>query len=265
MVHDRLQFHRFELKYLIPETVALAVRDFVSGYLVLDEHGVGRPQWAYPIHSRYLDSDRLHLYWQTINGDKNRFKLRLRFYSDQREAPVYFEIKRRVNEAIFKERAAVRRESVANLLRGDLPTESDLVFPDPQTLAALQRFQELMTQVQARPLAHVAYRREAWISPADNSVRLTLDRDVRFEPEMTALPGSQMSHPLSAFGQQVILEIKFTGRFPDWFRELVRAFNLTRCSAAKYADGVTLLGEDRLAALARDHRISMPFPQVAGH
>jgi hypothetical protein len=250
MVYDRLQLQRFELKYLVPEPLALAVRKFVSSYLELDEHGVGRPQGAYPIHSLYLDSTSLRLYWDTINGNRNRFKLRLRFYGDQPESPVYFEIKRRVNAAILKQRAALRRGAVAGWLRGQFPEESDFVFPGPETRLAMERFHELVTQLQARPIAHVAYWREAWINPADNSVRVTLDREVRFEPELARLPDMEMRNPLSVFGQEVILELKFTGRFPNWFGELVRTFNLTQSSAAKYADGVTLLGEDRLTAMA---------------
>ena len=256
MATDRLQLQRFELKYQISEAVALAVRDFVSAYLVLDEFGAGQPQGTYPIHSLYLDSRHLSQYGDSLNGNKNRFKLRLRFYNNRSDAPVYFEVKRRVNEAIFKQRAPVRREAVESLLGGHLPGDNDLVFPEPQTIAALQRFYELMTQVHAQPLAHVAYRREAWVSPTDNSVRVTLDRDVRFEPEMEARLATQMSNPLRLFRQKVILEIKFTGRFPDWLREMVRVFDLTQCSAAKYVEGVTLLGEHRLTAMAGDRLAS---------
>ena len=39
------------------------------------------------------------------------------------------------------------------------------------------------------------------------------------------------------------LELKFTGRFPDWFKELVRVFGLKQGSASKYADGIALKGE----------------------
>ena len=44
----------------------------------------------------------------------------------------------------------------------------------------------------------------------------------------------------------MVLELKFTNRFPDWFKDLVRVFGLTQCGAAKYAEGVELLGEHRL-------------------
>ena len=80
MSQDKLQAQRFELKYILSEDTALAVRDFVSSYLEIDEFGATLPQFSYPVHSLYLDSPDMKLYKSTINGDKNRFKLRLRFY-----------------------------------------------------------------------------------------------------------------------------------------------------------------------------------------
>ena len=74
MAEDRMQLQRFELKYRIKhEATALAVRDFVSMYLEVDEYGATLPQYSYPVHSLYLDSPGLKLYWDTINGSKNRY------------------------------------------------------------------------------------------------------------------------------------------------------------------------------------------------
>jgi hypothetical protein len=250
MTEDRLQLQRLELKYIIREQLAVQVREFVRCYLEIDEYGATRPNLSYPVHSLYLDSDDLVLYWNTINGNKNRYKLRLRFYENRTSAPVYFEIKRRMNDAILKQRGGVHREAVDWILAGHLPEHSNLVSDDPRQLAALQRFSQLMNQHHARPKAHVAYLREAWISPHDNSVRVTMDRQVLCDPEPTARLSTDLVDPLQVFGTSVVLELKFTGRFPDWFRELVRVFNLVQCSAAKYADGVALLGEHRLRGTA---------------
>jgi hypothetical protein len=247
-MEDRLQLQRFELKYIIREEVALQVRDFVRSYLEIDEYGASRPNLSYPVHSLYLDSEDLVLYWHTINGNKNRYKLRLRFYENRPSAPVYFEIKRRMNDAILKQRGGVRREAVAWILAGHLPEPGHLVSNDPRQLAALQRFSELMNRHHTKPKAHVAYLREAWISPHNNSVRVTMDRQVLCDPEPSARLSTDLLNPILVFGGSVVLELKFTGRFPDWFRELVRVFGLTQCSAAKYADGVALLGEYRLGA-----------------
>ena len=118
------------------------------------------------MHSLYLDSNDLKTYHQTINGTRNRFKLRLRFYDDRPETPIFFEIKRRVNNCILKQRGAVRRSAVNWLLAGHLPEPSHLISQDPKQLVALQRFSLLANDLDAKPKAHVAYVREAWVSPA---------------------------------------------------------------------------------------------------
>lgn len=243
MADDTMQMQRWELKYLISEETALRLRDFVSTYLELDEYGVGRPNLSYIIHNLYLDSDLLDIYWGTINGNKNRYKLRLRFYEDNPTSPIFFEIKRRMNEAILKQRAGIQRTAVEAVLSGQLPAVSELVKEDARQLVAAQRFVELMTETRSHPVAHVYYEREAWISPYDNSVRITFDRNVQISPEFVTRFSPQMDDPVGVFRGRVVLELKFTGRFPEWFSEMVRIFGLRQGSASKYADGIAAKGE----------------------
>ncbi|HEX7617344.1 MAG TPA: polyphosphate polymerase domain-containing protein [Verrucomicrobiae bacterium] len=238
---DNLQHQRLELKYIVREPVALAARDFVGSYLILDKYGAGQPDLSYPIHSLYLDSDDLAFYWHTINGNKNRYKLRLRYYDDRPDSPVFFEIKRRINGAILKQRGAVTRDAVDALLAGQLPAPEQLFFDEPADLAALERFCELMQFHHAKPKAHVAYRREAWVGTNGNATRVTMDRQIQFAFEPATRLRTEMRNPVNVFPNSVVLELKFTGRFPDWFKELARCFNLWQCSAAKYVDGVTLM------------------------
>ncbi len=243
MADDKMQLQRWELKYVIPEETALAVREFVRPYLVLDEYGVGQPNLSYTIHNLYLDSDDLAIYWGTINGDKNRYKLRIRFYEDNPKAPIFFEIKRRMNDAIMKQRGGIKRPAVAAVLAGQIPAPDELISGDVRQLVAIQRFIQLMMRDRAAPTAHVYYEREAWISETDNSVRVTLDRNVQISPEFSARFTSQMDDPIHVFTPLVILELKFTGRFPGWFNTLVKVFNLRLSSASKYADGIVKKGE----------------------
>lgn len=257
---DRMQMQRLELKYQISEETAVCVRDYISSYLELDEFGATRPDYSYPVHSLYLDSPTLATFRHTINGNKNRFKLRIRFYDHRPGAPVYFEIKRRMNSAILKQRGAVRREAVDRLLGGQLPEPSEIASSNPKHLTGLQTFLMRITELQAGPIAHVAYLREAWMSPRDNSVRVTMDRQVRFEPDPTTRLCTAMTDPIHVFENRVILELKFTGRFPDWWKELVRVFHLTQSSAAKYADGIVKYGEARLHAALVSNRVVDPTP-----
>jgi VTC domain-containing protein len=238
MAPDKLQTSRFELKYLIDEETALGIREVVRSYLELDENSVGKPDYSYPVHSLYLDSEDYTLYRQTINGTKNRFKLRLRFYNDDQNTPIFFEIKRRMNSCILKQRGAVRREAVDSLLAGQFPQECHLFSNSPKQLAALQNFCRLMQEQDATPKAHIAYLREAYVPHDNNSARLTMDRKVRADRELTAGLRTEMRQPVLVWGKQVVLELKFTDRFPDWFAELVRIFGLTQCGAAKYVEGM---------------------------
>ena len=101
--------------------------------------------------------------------------------------------------------------------------------------------------------------REAWISSGDNSVRVTMDRETRIEVEPTYRMITGINNPNYVFGNNIVLELKFTNRYPDWFRELVRIFGLAQCGAAKYVDGVTLIGESkvRMSLDANGYPVSM--------
>ena len=267
MAKDRLQGARFELKYIITEEVSLQIRDYIRSQLELDEHAVGKPNFSYPVHSLYLDSDDLKLYWSTINGDKNRFKMRLRFYDDDPDTPVFLEIKEKANNKSpvkkgapvikikglasnrcrLKKRAPVRREAVAGLLVGR--TDDLYRVTDPKHFGALEEFCERMYELDACPKVHIAYAREAYMSLDDNSVRLTMDREIRAAPSGPPTEekfdlSPTMRNPTHIWGQDVVLELKFTHHFPDLFRHLVGTFGLRQVGAAKYVDSVAALGED---------------------
>jgi len=246
MATDKLQTQRFELKYLVREETARAVRQYLRSYLKLDDFAANFPDYAYPVHSLYLDSPDLATYQAVQTGEKNRFKIRIRYYSDSDET-VYFEIKRRTNEIISKMRAKVRRDAVQPLLAGAPPQLKHLAKPDAKHFFALQEFCRLTHSLRAAPKSHVAYRREAWMSPINNALRVTFDRDVLCEPEFGQALLTRLDNAVRPFDDQVVLELKFIDRLPAWCSEMVRTFGLVRGGAPKYAKGVHLLGEHRVS------------------
>ena len=165
-----------------------------------------------------------------------------------------------MNDAILKQRGGVKREAVDWILSGHLPKVEHLTSQNPKELVALQRFSSLMKEYRALPKAHIAYMREAWVSPHDNSLRVTIDRHVRCCPESTARLSTTMKNEAVVFGKQAIVELKFTGRFPNWLRELVRVCALTQGSAAKYADGITLMGENLFEAPRAQREVLGDYP-----
>jgi hypothetical protein len=104
-----------------------------------------------------------------------------------------------------------------------------------------------MTRLHARPCTHIAYLREAYVSD-DDEVRVTMDRHVLSEPNPSGKIKIKMHDPVHAYRGMVILELKFTNRFPNWFRELVRMADATQTGAAKYVSGISLLGHRAVGA-----------------
>jgi hypothetical protein len=260
---DKLQLQRFEMKYLVSQEKALMIRRFLRSYLRPDDFAATFPNYSYPVHTLYLDSPDLATYQAVQCGDRNRFKLRIRYYDGTPGTPVFFEIKRRINECIAKKRASVRREAVEDLLAGRPPQMAYLARPDVKQLVALQEFCGLMHALQATPRSHVAYLREAWMSPVNNSVRVTFDRKVQCEPEFSTAFATQMNQPVNAFGDDVVLELKFTDRLPQWCIEMIRTFTLVRSGAPKYVRGVSLLGEERVSR-GRSTSVGVPVAAPAG-
>jgi SPX domain protein involved in polyphosphate accumulation len=234
---DRTLFCRHEIKYRIYESQAAAVEQFIRPYLQLDRYSKLRRDKQYPIVSLYLDSDNLLLCKQTLTGHKNRFKLRIRSYTDEPGYPRFFEIKRRMNTIIIKNRARVRDEDVATLLSGgSLPPQD--YSTDENTI---NQFQLYMNNIRAKPMILIRYMRQAYEDTSHNKVRVTFDRKLCYkvtrEPRVLMNSQGWQENPVSRGG--VILEIKFTARYPAWLSRLAACLNLRQDSFSKYATSVT--------------------------
>jgi hypothetical protein len=243
----KMQRNRFEFKYLIDERCAHDVRTFARSHLVRDEFARAEMKWAYPTHSVYLDGPGLPLYQATVQGHKNRYKLRLRYYSEAESAPVFFEIKRRISDIVLKDRALVKRDRAMRILAGEPPRVTDLIRPgDLDAWSALRRFCDMRDNLAATPRVYVSYLREAWVNSGDNNVRLTFDRELcggRFDGTL-AVRRDVFPPPLLA-GHPCVLELKFADRFPHWFREMVAALNLERRNNAKYVQTLLCIPRPR--------------------
>ena len=234
---DRSLFCRHEIKYRIYESQAAAVAEFIRPYLQLDRYSKLRRDRAYPIVSLYLDSENLLLCRQTLRGHKNRFKLRIRSYTDEPGYPRFFEIKRRMNTIIIKNRARVMDKDVETLLSGSSLPPQDY-STDEKTL---NQFQLYMDSINAKPLVLIRYMRQAYEDSSHTRVRVTFDRELCYnvtrEPKVLFNGQGWQPHPISWGG--VILEIKFTARYPAWLGRMVGCLNLRQDSFSKYATSIT--------------------------
>lgn len=233
---DRVIECRYELKYHITETQAAAIAEFISPFVQLDRYCKLQPSRDYPIVSLYLDSDDFRLCRESLTGHKNRFKLRIRSYTDEPEYPRFFEIKRRMNTIIIKNRARVMEPDVKTLLAG-------LTLP-PQSYTAdmntINQFQLYAGNIRAKPAVLIRYMRQAYEGNDHNRVRITFDRDLAYNVTKDARVrlggGGWQRNPFTIGG--VILEIKFTDCYPAWLSRLVKHFDLQARSISKFASSL---------------------------
>ena len=225
---------RYELKYRISEPKAEAIEQFIKPYLNLDRYCKLQPSGAYPIVTLYLDSDDLQLCRESMEGRKNRFKLRIRSYTDDPDYPRFFEIKRRMNAIIIKDRHRVIHRDVATFLSGSsLPLQS---YNNDGEM--LRQFQLYMNSINARPVIRVRYVRRAYEDGSYNRVRVTFDRQLAYNvgiaPKVSFNSQGWQHYSLNG----VILEIKFTALYPAWLGGLVKFFGLRQQSMSKYVSSV---------------------------
>jgi hypothetical protein len=238
--HQQKAASRYELRYFIPHGMVSRIRDFVGEYMELDEHGIGKPNCSYPVHTLYLDSDDWKIYWKTVRGDQTRLKLRVRYYSDSPEAPVFLEIKRQMTDQISKQRGAVRRDAVSTVLAGFLPDPAQMCSREPKEWMAVEHFVDLLAEWGAKPKLHVACLREAYVSP-EQSARVTIDWHIQVGPVSDELLTTRMEDLVATLDDVLILELRFTECYPDWYKELVRTFNLSRPFSVRFRQKTTRL------------------------
>jgi len=228
---DRTFRSRHECKYLISETLAKEVRRYASSFVQPDFFAARSKDFTYPIYSLYLDNRNFDLYRTTIEGHKNRFKLRIRGYDGNPDSPVFLEVKERSDRIVRKKRCLVSRDVARALLSGrSLPQDaSDIHSTD------FAFFRSLMARLDAKASVFVHYQREAYEVAGPEPVRITFDRQLQFAPPASTNVFAFPEHSWRpVFCPQVVLELKYTDACPLWVGRLVEHFQLSRVSVAKY-------------------------------
>ena len=230
------KYGRYELKYYLPHDRIEDLLQWVQPYVKPDSHARSAPSGLplYVIQSVYFDSTDLTLYFEKLDGLRDRRKFRIRSYSrPDPETDVFLEIKYRYNTQVMKDRAPLPLQIVEALLHSNLELSSvDVPLPIKKRA---ERFLYFFKIKNLNPMVTVKYNRNPYVGRDDKQIRLTIDTnlsaidhrqsDILFQPyveEPVRLPGA-------------ILELKFDRLMPDWMRQLVQHFDIRQESISKYA------------------------------
>lgn len=213
---------RFELKYVVPRTLLVSLRQALTPYLQPD--GFGDERGGYWVHSVYFDDDALTAYQDKVAGVKHRRKVRLRWYGDGRPVDGWLEIKERIDRAIRKRRV---RQPIAAVLDAFGGGE---VLPGAVGAEACA----LAWRGRLRPRVLVGYRREAFQGRFDPRLRITFDHQLHGREGALFDGGARHSDPECLDPRLAVLEVKFDRAMPVWFPGLVRQFDLPLQKFSKY-------------------------------
>jgi hypothetical protein len=234
---------RYEFKYLISPAQEAWIREATRMYCDPDEYGV---DGTYQVSSLYFDTWDWQLAMQTVEGVRNRYKIRIRTYGFTDEHPVFLENKGRVGTSILKQRALMDRTYVEAVCKGEPPPDGGFQALRPDHQEDLTLFLNRMDLTDMRPRLWVAYEREAYGSKFGDGARLTFDRYLKVQapPEEHPFePVEEAWQTVVLDGEPIILEMKFNGAFPLWMQRIVHGLQLDRVSCSKYVQGAEQLGD----------------------
>ncbi|CAN5258260.1 hypothetical protein BH23VER1_BH23VER1_18660 [soil metagenome] len=251
---------RFEQKYIIHPRLVPQIRKYLKPFVIPDPNGKGEiPE--YKVTTLQLDTDTMDLALAKERKTGSRFKLRIRTYGYGDNAPVFLELKRKVNGVIIKSRAKLNMK-----LWND-----GMILRDPNSAPMLKtpvdnhnflEFARIVHRINARPKMFIRYIRESYFGANDDYARITFDRRVSYRPTRTwNLPGPELddwkywrpmdsqlglNRPFAGY----IFELKAMREAPEWMLELVERFNITTTGFCKYSTAY------RLESLFRGHSYS---------
>ena len=136
----------------------------------------------YTVRSVYIDTPRLLFYHEKLDGIKVRKKLRVRVYNDlEPNSLAFLEIKRKIEDTIFKERLKLPLAETIHLMNGvDIRLQDG--YATFTEAATLEKFKYLTKRLNLKPTVLVTYEREALVGIDDPSLRVTFDLNVRSYP-----------------------------------------------------------------------------------
>lgn len=225
-------FQRQEFKYLLTFNQYRQVHHYLETRgLIIDPYSIKQSNNNYYIASLYLDTPDYQAYWEKMYGVANRTKYRLRAYSNTgtKKTPVFWEIKRKFNNYLKKDRFCLSWDTTNQFLNSRLNLDQlTQQSPQPKTLT---RFYFNWTQKYLRPTVLISYWREAWLDPFYPHLRLSFDKNIQATATTDLFCSNRQVNILP---NQIIMELKFNGPVPEYLNHICQYFNFSREAISKY-------------------------------
>ena len=234
--HTRLNFQRFEFKYILPIQLADKMIPDLLVHMKWDPF-VEEQGTYYQVNSLYYDTDGFQCFHEKQNGVKRRKKLRLRIYDTvlKPESRVYLEIKRKHDMVCLKDRLEIDFETLQNAIKNNNYTPFLKNGLSHSEKKVMEEFLWTQYRFQMKPKLLVKYIRRPLVAKINQYFRVTFDSQIKSLLTDSLDPNQEMG---DVYPEQLVLEVKFNNSLPHWFYQIIQKFDLHRSSFSKYCEGL---------------------------
>ena len=170
------------------------------------------------IENIYFDAPNFSSYHDSILKSVGRFKMRIRSYSqnDVSEDRVFIEIKAKDEGETLKKRVAFKRSWLDKFISdGYYPIDEFISLNEGKKLKKLKEhikyISHLIINLGYAPVLKSSYVRYAYKIKSSNTVRITIDDELKFTPLMDHYP-LEIPYKESFGANQYIVEIKYVDK-----------------------------------------------------
>jgi len=197
----------------------------------VDENGI------YTISSIYLDNPQKQCYYETINNDYFRQKVRLRVYGKKNDenSVSFLEIKGKIDGLVVKRRVKmVLKDAMAFINecheKGYDFDTGKYKSTNPQILKELR---QVIVSKNLTPVNVISYDRYPYVCTADPDLRITFDYNITTRGEDLDLTKGVYGKP-SLPADVSILEVKTSKAIPHWLVEILGKYGYRNQTFSKY-------------------------------
>jgi len=222
-------FDRIELKYLIPkEKYSSFIKDLAE-YVSPDNYNGSNNK--YNIFNIYYDTVDDLLIKKSIANEDYTCKLRLRAYKESKSKDIiYIELKQKKLGVIHKSRSVIRLKEALDFLK-----TGDIYIQDYMNASAINEISNLLNLHVVVPKAFISYKRNAYFSKNDESLRITFDTNIQSRRDNLVLEVDKKHLHKQLLNDNVMLmEIKTNNDIPFWLIKLLCKYRIHNIGYSKY-------------------------------
>lgn len=214
-------FRRVEKKYILTQNQYILLQKWIQEKMMEDYHGKST------ICNIYFDTNQYDFIRRSIEKPIFKEKIRLRSYNipQNRDDPVYLEVKRKYEGIVSKRRIEMTLQQAKCYLQnrpiqqGDSQVEKELNY--------------YFRQYPLQPSMFISYLRRSYYDKENNDLKITLDSHLLARnKELTWEKGIFGDFLLDQ--EKYLMEIKTLGAMPLWLTKIITDNRIYPCCFSKY-------------------------------